>query len=174
MSQTIRSRTFVTVLHVGLWVLLVLAVIRFRSTSPAYREATPHVPPGQNAVPVARLESVFAIGGETNRLFDPKNLSAFHTRRFIPVQPPPPPPPPPPTTRKIELTYQGFYQAGSDNKRVYLQVDGALKLTAVGERVATNLFIADAAIGTLMLTNTTAQTNLLKLTLKQVLEVPIQ
>lgn len=171
LKETLRSRWFSACLHAGLWLLLLLAIISVGGRTPQYHEAAPDPAAVRTPVPVARLKKLFTPENWPKHVVDAATLNPFTTTHFMP---PLPPPPPPPTTRKIELTYQGFYQAGSDNKRVYLQVDGALKLTAVGERVATNLFIADAAIGTLMLTNTTAQTNLLKLNLKQVLEVPIQ
>ena len=44
----------------------------------------------------------------------------------------------------------------------------------VGGRVVTNLFVVDATLRTLTLTNTIAQTNVIALNTKQVVEVPIQ
>jgi len=167
-NQTIKSRWFVSVLHAGLWLLLALAVLRLRGTSPHFLETTSHTSPAQTPVPVTRLENLFApepwqkYGGDTN------SPSAFATRHFIP------PTPPPPTTRKVELTYQGFYQTGEDAKHVFLQVDSALVVSLVGSRIATELFIADATMQTLTLTNAAAQTNVLTLNAKKALEVPVK
>jgi hypothetical protein len=44
----------------------------------------------------------------------------------------------------------------------------------VGGMVVTNLYVVDAALKTLTLTNTAVQTNVLTLNLKQAVEVPIQ
>jgi hypothetical protein len=165
-NQTIKSRWFVSVLHAGLWLLLALAVLRLRGTSPHFLETTSHTSPAQTPVPVTRLENLFApelwpkYGSDTN--------SPFATRHFIP------PPPPPTTTRKVEVTYQGFYQTDPDSKHVFLQVDGALVVTLVGSRIATELFVADATMQALTLTNATAQTNVLAVNTKKVLEVPVK
>jgi hypothetical protein len=44
----------------------------------------------------------------------------------------------------------------------------------IGARIATNLFIADATMQALTLTNLAVQTNILPLNVKQELVVPIQ
>lgn len=167
LNQTFKSRWFVTVLHAGLWLLLALAVLRLRGTSPHLLETTSHTSPAQTPVPVARLENLFAPEllpnyGDTN------SPSPFATRHFIP------PTPLPPTTRKVEVTYQGFYQTGEEAKHVFLQVDSALVVSLVGSRVATDLFIAEATLKTLTLTNAAAQTNVLTVNAKKVLEVPVK
>jgi len=168
LSQTIKSRWFTTTLHAGLWLLLGVAVLRLRGTSPLFLETTSHTSPAQTLVPVARLENLFApeswprLGSQTN------DSSAFATRHFIP------PTPPPPTTRKVEVTYQGFYQTVGDPKHVFLQVDGALVASLVGGRIATELFVADATMQTLTLTNLAAQTNVLTVNTKKTVEVPVK
>jgi hypothetical protein len=168
LTQTFKSRWFATVLHAGLWLLLVLAVLRLRGTSPQFLETTSHTSPAQSPVPVARLDNLFVPGswpklaGETNR------PSPFATSHFIP------PTPAPPTTRKVELTYQGFYQTGEDPKHVFLQVDATLVASLVGARIATELFVADAGLQTLTLTNVAGQTNVLTLNTKKAVEVPVK
>ena len=44
----------------------------------------------------------------------------------------------------------------------------------VGALVATNVYVANAGLGTVVLTNTTAQTNVLALNAKNEIEVPIR
>jgi hypothetical protein len=168
LTQTIKSRWFVTVLHAGLWLLLGLAVLRLRGTSPLYLETASHTSPAQNPVPVARLERLFAPGSSPKLTGDTNSPSPFATRHFIP------PTPAPPTTRKVELSYQGFYQTGEESKHVFLQVDGALLVSQVGGRIANDLFVADAAMQTLTLTNAAAQTNVLALNTKKTVEVPVK
>jgi hypothetical protein len=168
LTQTFKSRWFVSVLHAGLWLLLALAVLRLRGTSPPFLETTSHTSPAQSPVPVTRLENLFAPGSWPKTAGETNSLSPFATRHFIP------PTPSPPTTRKIELTYQGFYQTGEDPKHVFLQVDSALVVSLVGGRIATDLFVADAALQTLTLTNLAAQTNVLTLNAKKTVEVPVK
>jgi hypothetical protein len=168
--QTLKSRWFATVLHGALWLLLALAVLRLRGSSPRFLETTSHTSPAQSPVPVARLEKLFTPESESRPkpTGETNNPSPFATRHFIP------PTPAPPTTRKVELTYQGFYQTGEDPKHVFLQVDSALVVSLVGGRIATELFAADAAMQTLTLTNLAGQTNVLMLNTKKTVEVPVK
>ena len=168
LTQTLKSRWFTSVLHAGLWLLLALAVLRLRGTAPHFLETTSHTSPAQSPVPVARLEKLFTPGPWLKPTSETNSPSPFATRHFIP------PTPAPPTTRKVELTYQGFYQTGEDPKHVFLQVDSALVVSPVGGRIATELFVADAAVQTLTLTNLAGQTNVLTLNAKKPVEVPVK
>jgi hypothetical protein len=110
----------------------------------------------------------------------------FFTSYFVPV---PSPVPPPPTTRKVEVTYQGFYQAGDSVKHAIVKV-GERFVAAVpgapvttneifvaavpGAPVTTNLFIADMSLSSLVLTNPPGATNVIPLSIKKEIEVPIQ
>jgi hypothetical protein len=170
LGQTIRSRWFVTTLHVGLWVVLALTLYRLRGTAPEYQETTSHTTPAYSPVPVARLESLFTPETLTGHLAPTNGVNPFATRHFIPTVIPPPPP----TTRKFEVTYQGFYQTGDNPKRVFVQLDSALLVSTIGARLATNLYVAEATFTNLTLTNPVPQTNVVKLNTKQVVEVPLQ
>jgi hypothetical protein len=81
---------------------------------------------------------------------------------------------PPPTTRNIELTYQGFYQAGDGTKHTICKLGDTFIAVPVGGKIATNLFVADATLQALTLTNQAAQTNILPLNAKKELVVPMQ
>jgi hypothetical protein len=170
--QTLRSRWFLLSVHASLWLLLYLAVTHAGGRVPDLREANAFSLPVQSPAPVARLGPLFspaqwpAFPAETN------SLNLFFTRHF--VAPPPPAPPPPPTSRKIELTYQGFYQTGETPRLAILKVADALVIARIGTTVATNLFVAEATMQSLTLTNLAAQTNLLLLNTKKEIEVPIQ
>ncbi len=170
LGQTIRSRWFVTTLHVGLWVILALALYRLRGTAPEYEETTSHTTPAQSPVPVARLESLFVPSALVSQRADTNSVNPFATRHFIPTVIPPPPP----TTRKFEVTYLGFYQTEENPKQVFVQLDSALVVSAIGNRLATNLYVAEATTTNLTLTNPVPQTNVVKLNTKQVVEVPLQ
>ncbi len=166
-NQTLKSRWFVTLLHVGLWTLLALALIRLGSSSPQYVETTSHTVAAQNPVPVARLEHLFDASPGIKSAAG-AGASAFHTTHFVP------PTPPPPTTRKVEITYLGYYQTADDPRRVFLKMDDALLVSTIGGQIATNLFVSNVAMQMLTLTNSAAQTNVIKLNEKKVVEVPIR
>jgi hypothetical protein len=168
-KKTLRSRWFVASVHAGLWVLLYLAVTSLGGNAPDCREADGITNPQQSPAPVAGLERLFSPSTWPKALINTNTLNPFITRYFVP-----PAPPPPPTTRKIEITYQGFYQSGEDSKRTIFRLGEAYVVAPIGARVATNLFIADATMQALTLTNLAAQTNVVPLNAKKAIEVPIQ
>ena len=119
-------------------------------------------------MPVASLERLFSLGIWPKSLTNTNRLDPFVTRYFIP------PVAPPPTTRKIEVTYQGFYQTNGGPKNTIFKLGDAYLVAPIGTRIATNLFIADATMQTLTLTNLAAQTNVLSLNTNKEIIVPIQ
>ena len=169
LKKTLRSRWFVTCIHTSLWLLVYLAVTNLGGKAPDFRDAEAVAPPPQSLAPVARLDSLVSPGSWPKSLIDTNRLNPFFTPYFIP-----PAPPPPPTTRKIEVTYQGFYQTGDDVKRTIFKLGEAYLVAPIGARIATNLFIAEATMQALTLTNLSAQTNILPLNTKKEIIVPIQ
>ena len=180
LSETLRSRWFSTGLHVGLWLLLLLVVIGggIGGRTLQFREAGFNPASVTPPVPVAQLQRLFAPTNYPQIVVDSATLNLFTTAYFVPppkpTPPPPPPPPPPPTTWKLELTYQGYYGTGDGPRYALLLLGEKLVGIPVGGMVVTNLFVVDAALKTLTLTNTAVQTNVLTLNMKQAVEVPIQ
>ena len=172
--QTLRSRWFAACVHASLWLLLYLAVTHLGGKAPPLREGDSFSPPQQSLAPVAKLDSLFSPGVWPKPLADTNALDPFFTRYFTPPPTPAPPPPPPPTTRKIELTYLGYYQTTNGPKHVVVKLSDALLVSAVGGRLASNLYVAQVTMQTLMLTNPAAQTNLLNVNVKKEIEVPIR
>jgi hypothetical protein len=172
LNATLRSRSFSACLHAGLWVLLLLAIIGIGGTRPLrFSEAEADPAAVNTPVPMSRLEKLFAPGNWPRQLVDPAGTNQFVTTHFIPTTPPPPPPP---TTRKVEVTYQGFYRAAEGPQQAFLRVADALIRIPVGGVVTTNLFLIEVSPLTATLTNSAAQTNLLKLNTKQEIEVPLK
>lgn len=167
-KKALRSRWFVVGVHVSLWFLLYLAIFSLRGKTPDFRDADAVATPPQSPAPVAGLERLFSPDAWPGSLIDTNRLNPFFTRYFVP------PVPPPPTTRKIEVTYQGFYRSGNGPKQTMFKLDEAILVAPIGARIAVGLFIADATIHALTLTNLAAQTNIVPLNAKKDIIVPIQ
>jgi hypothetical protein len=169
--QMLRSRWFASCVHLGLWLLLLLALTKFGGKAPAFRERETFSTPPQSPAPVAKLESLFSPDIWPRPLADTNVPNPFFTRHFTPA---PTPPPPPPTTRKVELTYLGFYQTGDSSRQAVVRLADSFLVSPVGARVVSNLFVAQANMQTLTLTNLAAQTNILTVNTKKEIEVPIR
>lgn len=168
LNQTLKSRWFATSVHLGLWTLLAVALIKLSGASPPYLETSAFTSPAQSPIPVARLDRLFDALPAAVPTNSPGTPSSFATTYFVP------PAPPPPTTRKVAITYLGFYETGDGPRRVFLNLDNALHVSSIRDQIATNLFVAEASLQTLTLTNSAAQTNVIKLNEKKVIEVPIR
>ena len=169
LQKTLRNRWFVVGLHAALWFLLYLAVTGFRGNAPDYREADEVTNPLQSPAPVAGLERLFSSGVWGGTQAGTNTLDPFFTKYFVP------PTPPAPTTQNIEVTYQGFYQAGEGLKQTIFRLDGAYVVAPIGAKVAPELFIAEATVQALTLTNLATRTNVVvPLDVKQAIVVPIK
>ena len=167
LTQTLRSRWFALGLHAALWVLLVLALGSLGGRGPRYAEAPGDTRPRLNPIPVERIRTLFDMGTALRGLTTTNGVNPFFTRYFLP------PTLPKPTTRKVELTYHGYYQTTEGPPTAMLNVDDALVVGAPGAKAVANLFVAGITWQTLTLTNPAAQTNLLPLNVKKDVEVPI-
>ena len=169
--DTLRSRWFAITIHFALWILLVLAILSFGGSLPDFHDSDSQSSAPQSPIPVAGLEQLSSpaawpkAGGSTN------SLNPFSTRHFIPAQTPAPPAP---TTRKFEVTYQGFYQSEAGPRQIMVRLGTNFMVTPLGSRMLSNLFVADASMQFLTLTNPAAQTNVLPLNTTKEVEVPIQ
>jgi hypothetical protein len=152
-KRALRNRWFVVGVHAGLWILLYLALTQLRGKAPDFREADAIANPPQSPAPVAGLERLFLPGIWPKTLVQTNMPNPFFTLYFVP------PPPPPPTTRKINVAYQGFSQINEGVKQVGYQLDNVFNTARIGTQIATELFIADATIQALTLTNAAGQTN---------------
>ncbi len=166
--QILRSRGFAWCVHAGFWWLLVLIVTHLGSRSLEFSESRSYSTPPQCPVPVSKLAALFAVTPSAASL--PTNsVNPFFTRYFEPA-----PAPPAPTTRKLDITYLGFYEAGDNPKHAVVKLADAFIVTRLGMRVTTNFFISEATMQTLTLTNGAGQTNVLPLNIKKEIEVPIK
>lgn len=167
-KRALRSRWFAACAHAGFWLLLYLGITGLGGKAPDFREAEAVTNPPESPAPVAGLEQLFSPGVWPKSLINTNVRNPFFTPYFIP------PATPPATTRKIEVTYQGFYQTGAGPKNTVFKLDDAYVVAPIGARIATNLFIANATMESLTLTNLAAQTNILLLNTKKEIVVPIR
>lgn len=170
--QTLRSRWFAACVHAGLWLLLYLTVVHLGGQAPAFHESDTFTIPPESPAPVAKLDALFSPHIWPKPLASANLANPFVTSYFVPA--PVPPPPPPATTTKIELTYLGFYQTTNGPKQAVLKLFNTFVVSPIGARVASNLFIAQATLQTLTLTNPAARTNMLTMNKMQEIEVPLR
>lgn len=170
LTQTIRSRWLALVVHGAFWLLAFFTLSQFGGRIPEYRESV-----GGDSLPDLPIP-VHKLSGAFSKL--PMNLSTntgaspFFSTFFVPA--PAPTSAPPPTTRKVQLVYQGYFESAGGLKHAVIKVATNFTFAPIGSRVETNLFVADAGIRSLVLTNLNSQTNTLLLNTATTLEVPLQ
>jgi hypothetical protein len=171
LAQIIRSRWFAIMVHLGLWAILYIAVTRLGGTLPDIHLAEVTTAPNPNPVPAAAMATLFSSTQWSNPNGVTNLANPFFTTYFVP---PASPTPPPPTTLKVEVTYQGFYEASDTVKHIVAKVGELFVVAVIGAPITTNLFIADASMQSLLLTNHVAGTNLVPLNTKREIEVPLK
>jgi hypothetical protein len=72
------------------------------------------------------------------------------------------------------MTYQGFYQSDGGLKQTLVKVGESFIVTPMGGKLLSNLFVAEATMQALILTNPIPRTNVLPLNAKREIEVPLQ
>jgi hypothetical protein len=169
--QILRGRAFGIGVHISLWGLLALVLIKIGGKTPDFHDSDSLAAPPQSLVPVAKLGSLFTSSQWPGSLPAAEGSSPFFTRYFVPV---PSPAPPPPTTKKIEVIYQGYFQAEGSSKNAIVKLADTFKVVPIGGALATNYYVSEADLQTLTLTNPASQTTLLPLNAKKEIEVPVQ
>jgi hypothetical protein len=144
LARTLRSRGVILGLHGVFWVMLYAALVGLGGKSPPFRENLAGSAPPLSPAPVAKLD----------RLLAPQQW--------------------PKSTKKIELTYLGFFETTGGRRTTIVKLGDAFLVKQVGSKVTANLFAAEASILVLTLTNSAAQTNILQLNIKKEVEVPIE
>jgi hypothetical protein len=169
LKETLRSRWFSIALHAGLWLLLVMVAAGLGGRRSVFTDVTTEATM-LTVVPVAKVERLFAPTNQPKQVFDSSLQSAFATLYFTP----PVVPVPVPTTRRLDVTYQGYYQSAGGPLRAMLRAADLLVSVPVGGVVVSNLWVAEATFQTMTLTNSAGKTNILKMNIKQEVEVPLK
>src|SRR4051812_45387163 len=165
--QTLRSWWLAVVVHLGLWLLLFLAVSRLGGKAPPYKDSVALSSPAQSPAPVAKLERLTAPGIWPAILQNTNAPTLFFTKHFIPAAAPAPPAP---TTKKIDITYSGFFDTPDSPRQVFVRLAEVLVVQPPGTRITTNWFIGPTGINSLTLTNLAGQTTVLPLNDKKQIE----
>ncbi|HPC62516.1 MAG TPA: hypothetical protein PKX23_17780 [Verrucomicrobiota bacterium] len=169
--QALRSRWLALAIHGLLWLLLYLVIRDLGGRAQVFQDTVPYSSPARTPVPVSRAAQLFASTNWPTAVVSSNLPGAFFTRHFVP---PPKPPPPAPTTRKVDVTYLGYMDTADQVRHALVRVADALVITRLGESIATNNLVAEATMQALTLTNLAGQTNLLPLSVKKEIEVPIK
>lgn len=167
LTRPLRSRWFAALIHVGLWLLLILALAALGGRTPRFSAATTPGAASPDPVPTGIIQRLFSARLPLDKLNATNLSNPFFTRHFEP------PVVPAPTTRKVELTYHGFYQTTDGPMTALLKVGENIVPVAVGARALADLFVADISFPTLVLTNAASLTNALPLNTKKVVDVPL-
>src|SRR5262245_46745284 len=130
LTQTLRSRSFAVGVHAALWLLLLLILIKIGGKAPDFREEENSSMHPESLAPIARMGALFESTESPGPL--PGTESPFFTRYFVPAASPTPPPP---TTRKIEVTYQGYYQTTDGPRNTIIKVGDSYTVIPVGAAV---------------------------------------
>lgn len=170
LNETLRSRWFSAALHGGLWLLLLLAVMGIGGRRPQFSETEADTAALHTPVPVAKMEKLFALDNLPKQVVSADSQNAFATSYFLP----PSIPVVPLTMRRVELTYQGYFETIGTPRRALMRFGDQLVSIPVGQLIVSNLGVSEAAFQTLTLTNIAGQTNLLKVNTKQEVEVPLK
>ncbi len=171
-AQALRNRWVVIAIHASLWLLLYLVASNLVGKAPAYGDVR-KLAAEQALPPLARMEALFAPDNSpTNRFLSLAAPNLFFTEHYVPA--PAPAPPPPPTTRKIELTYVGFYQTAQGAPQTMIQFTNTYLVAPLGGQLLSNLYVASVSLQSASLTNTESQTNLLPVNVKKIVEVPVK
>lgn len=89
-------------------------------------------------------------------------------------EPEPDPPAPPPATREIAIVYRGFYRASNGQPFAYLEVDGATRVYAINQTLASGWTVAEVNASQLTLRQGETRQEQFPFNRKKSLEVPIQ
>lgn len=95
----------------------------------------------------------------------------FFTLAIRPA-PPPQPPPPPPATKKVDVTYRGYFQTSAGLRRALVQVADKQVLAGLGEPVVADFTVLAIELRSLALTNKSGGSVSLVFRTNQSLEIP--
>lgn len=168
LRYSLRSRWFAALVHLGLWALLVFVLVTLGGRAPRFSLATVPAPPSEDPIPTSTIQRLFGARVPFATLQESNLLNPFFTRHFEP------PVVPAPTTRRVELTYHGFFQTADSPLTALLNVGGLILPLTPGATAVADLAVAEITFATLTLTNAAGQPTPLPVNVKRPVDVPIK
>lgn len=154
-----------------LLVLLGLSLLRLRPGTLDDTDVTGSlVPPGSHPA-AAQTRQFVTWPAEIARRPLTNAGNPFFTLAIRPT-PPPQPPPPPPATKKVELTYRGFFETSAGVRKAVVQVADKQVLAGQGEVVVADFTVLAIELRHLALTNKAGGSVRLGFSTNQPLEIP--
>lgn len=156
---------------VALLVLLSLALLRLRPGSLGDPDLVGLPLPPVPHPAAAQTRELFSWATAVSRRPLTNAGNPFFTLAIRPT-PPPQPPPPPPATKKVDLTYRGFFETSAGVRKALVQVADKQVLAGVGEPVVSEYTVLSIGLGQLALTNKSGAAVQLPFRTNQSLEIP--
>jgi hypothetical protein len=161
-----RDRWIAVLLGIGLLVLLVLVLRDYGVGLPQFPRPTGPSETSLVAISENQLDDLLGTSGiPALRLTNLAN--PFFTVHFQPPQPTPP------TTRKVNMTYQGFFQTTDGDRLAFVYLDDTHLTVPLGRPVVADLAVGEINTHTLVLTNGATRTNILTFNQTAAVEVPV-
>lgn len=117
----------------------------------------------------ARLPELFGLTSVAASVQASNLPSPFSTTFFQP-----PPPPPPKKTRKVNLTYNGYFETAAGQKRAYVTVGENLEMLSLGAPVVADVMISNIVRTELILQQAGTQTVVIPFRTSKEVEVPVE
>lgn len=156
---------------IALIVLLALSLLRLRRDGVDLQQYRPTGPREAPSTAAHQTRQFFGWPSTVHWLPLTNASNPFFT---LAIQPPPPPKPPapPPSTRKIDVTYRGFFETSAGVRRAVVQVADQQVLAGRGDKVVGDYLAGEIELRHLNLTNAAGQSVRFEFAKTQPLEVP--
>lgn len=154
-------------------VLLGLSLLHLSQSTEAPAGAPTAGPPATEYPAAAQTRQFFEWPTRVDWQAMTNNGNPFFTLA-IQAPPPPKPPPAPPATKKVDVTYRGFFQTSAGVRRAVVLVADKQVLAGVGEKILADYLAAEIALRHLQLTNAAGKAVKLEFAKPQGIEVPAQ
>jgi hypothetical protein len=161
-----NRRTTITLL-IGLLLLILLVFAGYEGSIPRRPEFKRHTARTSDVVPIESMESTVSTSRLTQIQIPDGLLNPFHTEFYRPA-----PAVAPPKTLTIEIAYRGSYESAEGDGLAFIGIAGTSKTLGPGAQVIEGWFIGNIGLQSLVLTNTTGMSNVVKFRGTTKIEIP--
>ena len=161
-----NRRTTIT-LMIGLLLLILLVLAGYEGSIPRRPEFKRHAARTSDVVPIESMESTVSTSRLTEIQIPEGLLNPFHTEFYRPA-----PTAAPPKTQIIEIAYRGSYESAEGDSLAFIGIADSSKTLGPGARVIDGWFVGSIGLQSLVLTNTTGKSNVVKFRGTTQFEIP--